>query len=120
MREPLYSDTAPVEAWLQRLRSMSAGEKIAVVFQLTQFALDMAALGVRSRYPAADDREVFLRVAALHLSREEMIRAYHWDPQEHDYSGRGTSCAGYNLHQIFIKWQHEPSQQSCDKNQTSG
>jgi hypothetical protein len=43
----------------------------------------MAAAGVRSRYPAADEREVFLRVAAQSLSRDEMIRAYHWDPQEH-------------------------------------
>jgi hypothetical protein len=32
-------------------------------------------------HPQASDREVFLRVAARHLPRELMIRAYSWDPE---------------------------------------
>jgi hypothetical protein len=82
-----YSDTAPqaIEVWLELLRKMSDGEKIASVLELTRFAREMAEMGVRSRYPGAGDREVFLRTAALHLSRDEMIRAYEWDPQEHEH-----------------------------------
>jgi hypothetical protein len=73
--------------WVETLRNQSAGEKIAAVFELTVMAWDMAERGVRSRYPNASEREVFLRTAALHLSRDEMIRAYQWDPQEHEQSG---------------------------------
>jgi len=32
-------------------------------------------------HPEASDREVFLRVAARHLPRDLMIRAYQWDPE---------------------------------------
>jgi hypothetical protein len=90
--QPDYADTAPeaMQVWLEHLRKMTPGEKIATVFELIRFARDMAAAGVRARHPTADEREVFLRVAALHLTREEMIRAYHWDPQEHDDSHRGV------------------------------
>jgi hypothetical protein len=40
----------------------------------------MAAAQVRMRYPQADEREVFLRDAALDLSREEMIRVVRLEP----------------------------------------
>ena len=71
-----------MEVWLNLLRSRSDGEKIAALFDLIGFAWELAETGVRSRYPNAGDREVFLRTAALHLSRDEMIRAYQWDPRE--------------------------------------
>jgi len=32
------------------------------------------------RYPAASDDEVRLRVFALRLGREAMVRVYGWDP----------------------------------------
>jgi hypothetical protein len=89
VRHPLpYSDTDPkaMTVWVETLRNKSAGEKIAAVFELTAMAWEMAERGVRSRYPNASEREVFLRTAALHLTRDEMIRAYHWDPQEHEQS----------------------------------
>jgi hypothetical protein len=78
-----YSDTDPaaMAVWLDLLRKKSEGEKLTALFDLIGFAWDMAEIGVRSRYPNASDREVFLRTAALHLSRDEMIRAYRWDPQ---------------------------------------
>lgn len=90
--EAYYADTVPeaMRVWVEHLRKMTPGQKIAVVFELTRFAREMAAAGVRSRYPAADEREVFLRVAAQSLSRDEMIRAYQWDPQEHGLSGSGV------------------------------
>jgi hypothetical protein len=80
-----YSDTSPeaMRVWLELRRRMPNGEKLAGVFELIDFARQMAATGVRMRYPQADEREVFLRVAALHLTREEMIRVYGWDPEEH-------------------------------------
>jgi hypothetical protein len=84
-----YSDTDPqaMAVWVDLLRKQSAGEKIAAVFELTALAWEMAERGVRARYPNASEHEVFLRTAALHLSREEMIRAYQWDPQAHEQPG---------------------------------
>lgn len=78
-----YSDTDPaaLAVWLNLLRSRSEGERLAALFELIGFAWEMAEIGVRLRHPHAGDREVFLRTAALHLSRDEMIRAYQWDPQ---------------------------------------
>ena len=85
-----YSDTDPraMAVWVSLLRNQSAADKIAAVFELTALAWDMAERGVRSHYPNASEREVFLRTAALHLSRDEMIRAYQWDPQEHEQPGQ--------------------------------
>jgi hypothetical protein len=85
-----YSDTDPraMEVWLDLQRQMPAGEKIAAVFAASQFVLQMYEAGVRSQYPHATEREIFLRTAARHVSRDLMIRAYGWDPDEHEEPGR--------------------------------
>lgn len=72
-----------MEVWLGLLRSKTPGERIEMVFELTDFALRMAESGVRVRHPDASEREIFLRSAALRLPRELMIRAYGWDPEQH-------------------------------------
>lgn len=78
-----FADTDPraLEVFLSLQRRMPAGQKIATVFELTNMVLKLSEAGVRWAYPHADDREVFLRVAARHLDRETMIRAYGWDPE---------------------------------------
>jgi hypothetical protein len=77
-----FSDTDPraMEVWLELLRQMPAGEKMAVVLSGAQFVLQLYEMGVRRMYPEASDHEVLLRVAARHLPRDLMIRAYGWDP----------------------------------------
>ena len=54
---------------------------LGVVLSSAQFVLQLYEMGVRRMYPEASDREVLLRVAARHLPRELMIRAYGWDPE---------------------------------------
>jgi hypothetical protein len=83
-----YSDTDPraMEVWLDLQRKMPVGDKISAVLAASRFVLQMYEAGVRSQYPNADDREVFLRLAARHLSRDLMIRAYGWDPEQHEDS----------------------------------
>ena len=78
-----FTDTDPraMEVWLDLLRKMPAGEKLAVVLGGAQFVLQLYEMGVRSMYPEASDHEVLLRVAARHLPRELMIRVYGWDPE---------------------------------------
>lgn len=62
------------------LRTMSIADKAACVAALNLDVQRMAEAGVRQRHPGADDREVFLRVAALRNGRELSVAAYGWDP----------------------------------------
>ncbi len=82
---PEFTDTDPraMEVWLELLRSKTPGERIAIAFDLTDFALRMAESGVRANHPGASEREIFLRSAALRVPRDLMIRAYGWDPEAH-------------------------------------
>ena len=61
-------------------RAMSAAERLALVAALNESCEQMAAAGVRRRHPEADDEEVRLRVIALRVGRDLMVRAYGWDP----------------------------------------
>ncbi|MGO9258919.1 MAG: hypothetical protein ACLQU1_21750 [Bryobacteraceae bacterium] len=85
---PTDTDPRAMEVWMDLLRSKTPGERIAIAFNLTELALQMAESGVRARYPGASEREVFLRCAALRLPRDLMIRAYGWDPEEHSAGSR--------------------------------
>jgi len=80
-----YEDTDPeaLEVFLQLHRQMTPGQRVARVFELTAFQEGLQRASVRAMYPQADEREVFLRVAARRLDRETMIRAYGWDPDLH-------------------------------------
>jgi len=69
-----------MEVRLNLLRSKTAGERMMMAFDLSEFANRMSEAGVRARYPEASEREVFLRAAALRLPRDLMIRAYGWIP----------------------------------------
>lgn len=69
-----------MEVWLELQRSMPAGQKLKVTLDASQFVLQMYEMGVRNRHPNANDEEVRARVAASHLPRELVIRAYGWDP----------------------------------------
>jgi hypothetical protein len=57
-------------------RTMSTLEKARLISQLSASARAMTTAGVRSRYPDAGDREVFLRVAFVTLGRDLACRVY--------------------------------------------
>lgn len=65
---------------LAHWRAMSAKERFDLVAALNDSCEQMAAAGVRLRYPDADADEVRLRVLALRLGRDLMVAAYGWDP----------------------------------------
>jgi hypothetical protein len=77
------SDTDPraAEVLLALHRRMTPSDKVRAVFDLTDMALRLAEAGVRQLYPAASDREVFLRAAARRLGAETVARMYGWDPR---------------------------------------
>ena len=80
-----YDDTDPnaLEAFVQLYRDMTPGQRVARVFEMAGFQENLQRASVRSLYPGASEREVFLRVAARRLNRETMIQAYGWDPDLH-------------------------------------
>ncbi len=60
LHPPEFTDTDPraLEVWMNLLRSKTPGERIAMAFYLTEFALRVSESGVRARYPAASEREI--------------------------------------------------------------
>ena len=74
------------DAELANFRAMTPGEKIATGFILREEVLQSWANEIRIEYPAADDYEVRMRVAARHLPRDLMIAAYRWDPDQYGAS----------------------------------
>lgn len=84
-----FSDTDPkaLAILIELQRRMTLAQKAALVFELSDMLLELSAQGVRQQYPEAEERELFLRMASRHLDRETMIRAYGWDPDDHDAAG---------------------------------
>jgi len=79
---PQSVDTSPeVESiQIQLFREMGPRGRLAAAFELNA-ALDVLALaGIRSRHGGLPESEARLRLYALRLSREQMIRAFAWDP----------------------------------------
>jgi len=70
-----------IEAW----REMNAAQKLAIVSQLALAAEEMARAGIRERHPNATGREIELRLGALRLDRDTMIRVFGWDPEKQGY-----------------------------------
>ncbi len=79
----MFADTDPkvLEKWIEIQRAMSVDEKLRAVLEASEFVLRLYEMGVRHQYPNATDREVLVRVAARHLDRETVIKAYGWDPE---------------------------------------
>ena len=77
-----YSDTDPrvLEIFLRLQGAMPPAQKLQAVFHLNRMLMRLAEANVRRDFPAAGDREVFLRAAERRLGRELMRRVYGWDP----------------------------------------
>ena len=73
-----------MEVLINLYRSLSAAEKVQRVLDASSMVMTMQQAGIRAMYPQAPEREVFLRMASRHLDRNLMIRAYGWDPREHE------------------------------------
>ena len=79
-----FSDTDPkaLQVFVDIHRQMSVSERLRQVFDLSDFNRKLQLRDVKIQHPDADEREVFLRVAARSLDRELMLRAYGWAPEE--------------------------------------
>ncbi len=86
--KPQSSDTPPEieEIILEGYRRMSPAEKLSIVGDLNQAAQEIALARIRAQYgPNLTEREERLRLAALRLDREIMVRVFGWDPEVEGY-----------------------------------
>lgn len=83
LESDFFSDTHPeaFEAFIEAQRKLGPAGRARQVFELVELAAQASEAGVRMMYPDADDREVFLRVAARRLGDETVRRVYGWDPK---------------------------------------
>lgn len=75
-------DTTP-EAWATMIdlyRRMTPAQRVARMAALNRMVQELAAARIRREHPDASPREIQLRVAALWLGREAMLRTYGWAP----------------------------------------
>jgi hypothetical protein len=70
-----------IDAW----RRMAPWEKARRMTELMAAVDALALVGIATRHPHATARERQLRLAALRLDRETMVRVFGWDPAVHGY-----------------------------------
>jgi hypothetical protein len=71
-------DTSP-EAWqflIELHRKMSPQRRLERAFELSDYARGFCEAGIRSKYPEASDREVFLRLTQRILGTELFAKVY--------------------------------------------
>jgi len=81
-------DTSPeAEAfYIEGLRRMSGEERLLRAFRMGEAVRALAAARIRAQYgPDLSERELLLRLGALWIDRETMIRVFDWDPELKGY-----------------------------------
>ncbi len=80
-------DTSPEaeRVLIDRYRRLDLHARLRLAFDQQEVSDAFALCGIRMRHPQADEREQKLRLAALKIERELMLRAYGWDPLEKGY-----------------------------------
>jgi hypothetical protein len=81
------TDTDPEaeRVFIDMLRRAPLWKRLALASGLSCTCRLLALADLRRRYPTADEDELHRRMAARLLPREDVIRAFDWDPEEHGY-----------------------------------
>ncbi|MBI3273306.1 MAG: hypothetical protein HYZ53_30235 [Planctomycetes bacterium] len=66
-------------------RRMQPWEKARRIAEDSRFCDELSLIGIRSRHPEATDEELRLRLGALRLGRETMLKVFGWDPATRGY-----------------------------------
>ncbi|NUQ43413.1 MAG: hypothetical protein HUU32_18650 [Calditrichaceae bacterium] len=70
---------------MEGYRRMSPQQKLQRVSEMTRGVQQLALARIRKQYGALPERELRLRLAALWLDRETMMRVFGWDPHVEGY-----------------------------------
>lgn len=86
MRRDVRDTTPRAQRFLvDGYRQMSPQQKLERVNELTKAVQQLALARIRKQYGPLSEREQRLRLAALWLDRETMVRVFQWDPQREGY-----------------------------------
>lgn len=85
--KPLSSDTTPEaqRMMFEMLSRVPAWKRLALTCELIQATRKLMLADVRRRAPDASEEELRRRMIARLLGRDEVIRAYGFDPQQEGY-----------------------------------
>jgi hypothetical protein len=85
--KPLSPDTTPEaqRKQVELMRRLSPAEKLSLAFALTETMRDLIRADLRHRFPHADETELRRRFIARVLPREDVIKAYGFDPKAEGY-----------------------------------
>jgi hypothetical protein len=81
--KPLSPDTTPESQRKQYelMRRLSGEQKLSLAFELTDTMRQLIIADLHHRFPQADATEIRRRFIARVLPREDVIRAYGFDPK---------------------------------------
>ena len=79
------TDPAVEERQFEAWRGMTPARKLRIVSELVRASEELALAGIKQRHPDATGRELELRLAALRLDRDLMVRWLGWDPEREGY-----------------------------------
>ena len=79
----LSRDTSPEiqNIFFEMLRDAPASKKLSLTFDLIQTTRLLVFSGLRSRFPGASETELRRRLVSKLLHREDIIKAYGFDPE---------------------------------------
>lgn len=69
------------------LRALTASKKLSLTFELIQTLRQLTFADVRRQFPTASEEELRRRLIARLLPREDVIRAYGFDPANDQSQG---------------------------------
>ena len=82
------SDTPPEieEILIEGYRRMTPAERLLRAFDMSKAVQQLALARIRAQYgPNLTEREERLRLGALWIDRETMVKAFGWDPEVEGY-----------------------------------
>ena len=81
--KPLSPDTTPdvQRKHYELMRRLSPEQRLSMAFALTDATRKLVLADLHYRFPDADEDEIKRRFIARVLSREDVIRAYGFDPK---------------------------------------
>ena len=86
MNETLSDTTPDAQEIVYRLMGRMAGwRKIKLTCELIETTRKLMQADLRKRFPHANEKELHRRFVARVLSRDEVIRAYGFDPEKEGY-----------------------------------
>jgi hypothetical protein len=85
--KPLSADTTPgaQRKQFELMRRLSPEQKLSLAFALTDTMRDLIRADLQHRFPHADETEITRRFIARVLPRNDVIRAYGFDPKTEGY-----------------------------------